>query len=75
MDMQVGDKFHGLVPRVGLEPTSLAALAPKASASANFATSAIHLFYRFLGENQIIDFLINLCYLIGNLETVQDFEI
>ena len=29
-----------MVPRVGLEPTSLAALAPKASAFANFATSA-----------------------------------
>ncbi len=29
-----------IVPRVGFEPTCLAALAPKASASANFATSA-----------------------------------
>ena len=61
--------------RVGLEPTSLAALAPKASASANFATSAIHLFYRFFDENQIIDFLNNLCYYFNNLEKIQDFEI
>jgi hypothetical protein len=35
--------FMGLVRRRGLEPLCLAALAPQASASANFATSALYL--------------------------------
>ena len=34
--------FGGLLPGTGLEPASLAALAPQASASANFATRADH---------------------------------
>ena len=36
------------VPRVGVEPTRLAALGPKPSASANSATPAYHCPYQFL---------------------------
>ncbi len=37
-----------LVPRAGFEPAYLSVLAPKASASANFATSALAYSYSYI---------------------------